>query len=386
MSHLLLLLLLLLLAGAALIAKFWHNVQAYRANQLLEQRYAATLLERSRAVMREFDPNATFACEPACEIDASLYSRVDRVSNLSHSDFLRRYLFQGKPVIVTDVGREWPITSMHLADLARLMPEWPLVPRAVHKGRGLGVRGLRLWERYAATTLERLVADRDANVSDSFYYSWLNVDRNTSLLERGLYAHPYFLNASDPFIAEWMYVGQTGTGVLPHIDHMCMAKWSFQIRGRKMWHLRPSVAAMTHLGDMDVVLSEGEFLFFLPDHEHGTMCLPPEGRKDGVEECLSLHGYLAIPFADNCYLQKLLRIGHAQHAAALLSSRRSPSAAASSEGFVRYAPPGRTRHDAPRDYFSQCPPTYRQRIAACNVAEGSNLNSAATSKPGNDEL
>lgn len=98
-----------------------------------------------------------------------------------------------------------------------------------------------------------------------------------------------------------------------------MGKWSFQLRGRKRWRLRASVpTVMTHLGDLEFIVEPGELLFFLPDHEHGTMCVPAEpvdgkGVNDEDHECLSLHGYISLPYDGNCYLQRMMNLGYVQH-------------------------------------------------------------------------
>jgi hypothetical protein len=142
-----------------------------------------------------------------------------------------------------------------------------------------------------------------------------------------------------------------------------MAKWSYQLRGRKRWTLRRSVESMRHLGDLEFIVNEGEFLFFLPDHEHGTMCLPPRDNETGSEECLSIHGYIELPFEGNCYLQKLMQLGHQrmQYQRAMHQNTISTQ----DSGFVRYARPGQTKYDAPTDYYQQCPPTYRHNIEVC---------------------
>lgn len=113
--------------------------------------------------------------------------------------------------MVTDAGLHWPIAAMNLSAIAATLPgmwDSPILPRAVGLLDGANrplsaIRGVRLWEKFAASTLGRLVQKRAANEVDPFYYSWLNVDYNTSLLAQQLYSVPYFLNASEPYIAEW---------------------------------------------------------------------------------------------------------------------------------------------------------------------------------------
>jgi hypothetical protein len=180
--------------------------------------------DRQRALNAAFQDAIRPSVEcRTCSLTATPYAAIDRTSGLTHERFLADYLHQGKPVVVTDVDTSWDIRNMNFDDLAQKMPAAPLLPRAaVQSG---GVRGLRLMESYMATTLAALAADRRVGKPDPYYYSWLNVHFNSSFLAQGLYSVPYFLNQSEPFIAEWMYIGSTGSGVMPHVDHMCMGTW-----------------------------------------------------------------------------------------------------------------------------------------------------------------
>jgi hypothetical protein len=247
---------LLIIAAAVTLYHKTPNINAYYANQALEHRYGSChsncvtgsdlnslhsfyclsecteklLIERARAQVAAFDPHASVTCQPSCDVVPAsfpIYTDIDRRSKLSTEDFYRQYVFTGLPVIITDVGDTWPIRHMNLDAIAELLPHHPVVPRSAFKGAGLGVRGLRVWERYMGTTLARLTADRRANLTDAYYYSFLNVDERNSLLERGLYTQPYFV-PNETFIAEWLYIGQTGTGVLPHIDHMYVTYQALQ--------------------------------------------------------------------------------------------------------------------------------------------------------------
>jgi hypothetical protein len=345
---------------AVVLGVYWHHVDAFLRHRDLERQYKAVIVARSQKAQRDFDAKHDVVPCVTCRLDVPVYATMDRVKGMTHDRFLHDYLFAGKPVIVTDVDTHWPLKDMNLSDLARMMPDAPLLPRAFYKGKGLGIRGLRVWESLAASTLAHVAQLHRDQVPDSFYYSHLNVHYNTSLLAQGLYTVPYFLNQSEDFIAEWMYIGSSGSGVMPHIDHMCMGKWSYQIRGNKTWWLHPSVPEMTHLAPLQTTVHEGELLVFLPDHVHGTECEPD--ASGASVDCVSLHGYLELPYDGNCYLQTLMNMGYD----AYFQRRVMPSDGA---GFVSYASgDAKTRFEgAPSDYFFRCPPRHQHHTVQCKL-------------------
>ena len=178
------------------------------------------------------------------------------------------------------------------------------------------------------------------------------------MLGRGLYSQPYFLRESAGFIGEWVYVGQQGTGVTPHIDHLCMAKWSYQVTGCKRWQLRSSTPHLhPHLGGLLTdELCAGETLVFWPDHVHSTRCSSPV--------CISLHGYIALEWQDNCYLQSML------DEAERLQNGGQQQRGEDVDSFVRHRSAGSAAFQpttAPLDYASKCPPHYLQHTRHCNA-------------------
>jgi hypothetical protein len=200
-----------------------------------------------------------------------------------------------------------------------------------------------------------LLSINRSDADDPFYYSWLNTNLSQSLLSRRLYEHPYFLRPQS-FIGEWLYVGRQGTGVTPHIDHMCVAKWSFQIMGCKRWNIASSTPTLhPFLHPLSFQLCAGETLVFWPDHIHSTQCLDPA--------CASLNGYIQLEYDSNCYLQSMME--EAEAAAPL-----APRMGKGQEAFVMYRSRGAgvTQLEAPMDYANKCPQHFRSYTRQCIAA------------------
>ena len=193
-----------------------------------------------------------------------------------------------------------------------------------------------------------------APLTSSYYYSWLNAAHNQSLLAAGLYTTPSFLD-QQPWVGEWLYIGALGTGVTPHIDRMCLAKWSYQIAGCKRWTLAPSTP---HLHSswpsrgVDVDVCAGDLLLFWPDHVHSTVCTSVPA-DDGV--CVSLNAYVLLD-ERNCYVQSMIDDGLSRHGAAAAV----PSESSSSFVQVKSAATASSTWDAPRDYLQKCPQSFVQ--------------------------
>ena len=308
------------------------------------------------------------SCAPSLQ-SLPPYTSIHRLSAVSSAEFYSSYLHTGRPLIVTDAGKDWPIANISLQRLHELVGMQQPWTRRAARGR-TGPRGLRLWETSRSqsswtwpfslltarsTDNPLLSADHSRSASadgdDPFYYSLLNTNVSASLLSLGLYQPPYFLQPQ-AFMGEWLYAGRRGTGVTPHIDHMCVGKWSFQIAGCKRWQLRSSTPLLQpHIRPLNLTVCAGELLTFMPDHVHSTQCL------DDV--CVSLNGYIALSWYDNCYLQSMLEAAAGQTANA-----------DAAQSFVTYrssSNAGISPMEAPMDYATKCPQHFRSLSERCKA-------------------
>ena len=285
--------------------------------------------------------------------------RID-VSQLSAAQFQESFIQTGRPLLVTGVGDGWPISSLSLSQLRTLIGEDPLTKRAA-RGTAGRVRGLTVFDwlggSAAADTLNSLLSSsNNSGLTSNYYHSWLNAAHNSSLLSRGLYSTPSFLG-EQPWVGEWLYIGGLGTGVTPHIDRMCLAKWSYQVTGCKRWTLASSTPRL-HSGwparGVEVDVCPGDLLVFWPDHVHSTVCTSVS-RGDGV--CVSLNAYVLLD-ERNCYVQSMIENGLGRHDSA---DGVQPALSSSSFVQVKSAATASSSWDAPRDYLHKCPQRFVQR-------------------------
>lgn len=76
----------------------------------------------------------------------------------------------------------------------------------------------------------------------------------------------YFPLSAAEWKPEWIYFGTKGSGVDRHIDKMCSAKWSVQVRGEKEWILSSGLERRP--ARYRTVLQPGDILLFYPQCVH----------------------------------------------------------------------------------------------------------------------
>ena len=284
--------------------------------------------------------------------------RID-VSLLTSTHFQLSLVQSGRPLLVTGVGASWPISNMSLTQLRDWIGDDPLTKRAA-RGTAGRVRGLTVFDWFGgsatADTLNSLLdSGNRPSLTSAYYYSWLNAAHNRSLLAAGLYATPSFLG-EQPWVGEWLYIGGLGTGVTPHIDRMCLAKWSYQVSGCKRWTLASSTPRL-HSGwparGVQADVCAGDTLVFWPDHVHSTVCT---NVSSGDGACVSLNAYILLD-ERNCYVQSMIDNGLSRHGA----GADVPSASSSSSFVqVKSAATASSTWDAPLDYMGKCPQRFVQ--------------------------
>ena len=297
------------------------------------------------------------------------FDAVERVnvSELSSAKFQSSFVQSGRPLLVTGVGDAWPIANMSLAGLREWIGDEPLTKRTALGSAGelrqLTVLDYLLGVSAKADTLNSLLGNTTrsgGNLTSTYYYSWTNAAHNQSLLAAGLYNTPPFIG-EQPWLGEWLYIGALGKGVTPHIDHICLAKWSYQLTGCKRWTLASSTPHL-HRGfptgrGVDVDVCAGDTLVFWPDQVHSTVCtsVPEDGA------CVSLNAYILLD-ERNCHVQSMIEDGLSR-----LHGVRSAAAANST-------------FEAPRDYIQHCPPRFTLRAKRrLSQRTAGNRNSASES-------
>jgi len=163
----------------------------------------------------------------------------DRVANLSQTDFVQKYAYSGRPVIITDATTNWTAKNEFSFDYLK----------SVYKKDSpvLGNDGNRECQFFPYKTKFVTVADvfkmskkmKDMK-GDPWYIGWSNCDPQAANILREHYTRPYFLSPEmESSRTDWIFMGTPGYGAHIHIDNVQQSSWQAQIQGDKEWILEP---------------------------------------------------------------------------------------------------------------------------------------------------
>ncbi|XP_018904169.2 uncharacterized protein [Bemisia tabaci] len=187
-------------------------------------------------------------------------SQVDKVSDISPSEFEQRYVGPGRPVVVVDGSRGWSAVQVFDFDFFRRVYR-----ESDHN-----------WESQAAcqffpykTEFQQLrdVFNMDparANMSEGtqpWYVGWSNCDERVSRILREHYEPPYFLpQTSENKQTDWIFMGSPGYGAKMHIDNVNYPSWQAQLKGTKTWTLQPPLECFYKCNTLVVDVHPGEII------------------------------------------------------------------------------------------------------------------------------
>nr|XP_018904172.1 PREDICTED: F-box protein At5g06550-like isoform X4 [Bemisia tabaci] len=187
-------------------------------------------------------------------------SHVDKVSDISPSEFEQRYVGPGRPVVVVDGSRGWSAVQVFDFDFFRRVYR-----ESDHN-----------WESQAAcqffpykTEFQQLrdVFNMDparANMSEGtqpWYVGWSNCDERVSRILREHYEPPYFLpQTSENKQTDWIFMGSPGYGAKMHIDNVNYPSWQAQLKGTKTWTLQPPLECYYKCNTLVVDVYPGEII------------------------------------------------------------------------------------------------------------------------------
>jgi hypothetical protein len=165
---------------------------------------------------------------------------IDRVSNISQKEFLEKYAYSGRPVVITDGAKGWPAADVFSFEFFKELygPDSPNLDP-------YGDRDCQFFPYQ--TNFESLnevfdMSEERQNgvVGKPWYIGWSNCDSSATNVLRRYYNKPYFLTATmEASKTDWIFMGSPGYGAHLHIDAVDKTSWQAQIKGRKEWTLEP---------------------------------------------------------------------------------------------------------------------------------------------------
>ena len=228
-----------------------------------------------------------------------------------NSSILSSHLYTGTPFILQNPRRALGHSVATTPPLAYAsLPAWS----TDFKTKWQDVTAINMWQgRLSLKDKVRYMDWEDTHVpsfenfdkmrsefTNSYLSAVANDDYHKKLIQEQ-YDHPSFLDKSDygaDSSAMWMYGGQSGAGVLEHIDTIgCVCSWSQLLFGRKKWLLRSPPGSEPEV-KMEVVQEAGDFIFWCVGWWHQTVIL-----SDAVD----VHGYTKLRNEAGSFAREKLR-------------------------------------------------------------------------------
>ncbi|XP_075734164.1 uncharacterized protein LOC119176900 [Rhipicephalus microplus] len=186
-----------------------------------------------------------------CTICKNL-KKVSRRSSLSRYDFETEYAYTGIPVVVTDGASNW--TALQTFSLSFFENVYQ---NAAFKMSRNACQFFPYKTEFRS--LEEVFSMSAERSRLPWYIGWSNCNPSVANVLRKHYQTPYFLPAySEGSTLDWIFMGSPGYGAHLHIDHVGKPSWQAQIKGKKLWTLKPVPECYSTCHELQVVVHPGE--------------------------------------------------------------------------------------------------------------------------------
>ncbi|XP_066289252.1 bifunctional arginine demethylase and lysyl-hydroxylase JMJD6-like [Branchiostoma lanceolatum] len=195
-------------------------------------------LRRSPASSRYYR-NSKFRPPVNCQICADI-QEVDRVRNLKPDEFIARYAYTSRPVIVEDGAQNWTASEYFSFGYFKSVykPDSPALLNEENKCQFFPYK-----TNFASLGEVFNMSEERANLEDGsepWYIGWSNCDATAANDLRRHYERPYFFPAEvESSKTDWIFMGSPGYGAHLHIDAVGTPSWQAQVKGTKEWTLEP---------------------------------------------------------------------------------------------------------------------------------------------------
>lgn len=197
-------------------------------------------------------------------IDCSIcqnVTEVERLSEISLSEFEEKYAYSSKPVIITDAMREWTAQEKFSFEYFKQVyhNDSPALDSSSSECQFFPYQTSFDSLRDVFSMNSDRAHLRDG--SKPWYIGWSNCDSMAANTLRQHYKRPYFLPSEyESSRTDWIFMGAPGYGAPMHIDNVEFPSWQAQVKGIKRWYLEPPPECYLQCHFLEVVVHPGEII------------------------------------------------------------------------------------------------------------------------------
>ncbi|XP_029193124.1 bifunctional arginine demethylase and lysyl-hydroxylase JMJD6-like [Acropora millepora] len=209
-----------------------------------------------------------------CSLVCDGLNMIPRVSELSKDEFLMKYAYTGRPVVVTDAAKNWSATERFNFTFFKQLFEKNENAYQVNEDE-CQFFPYRT-EFVSLKEAMNMSKERSEWKGKPWYFGWSNCDPTIREELRHHYDIPYFLpNQSETSDQDWIFMGGPGPGAQIHIDSVERPSWQAQLSGQKVWTLIPPPECEHVCHAMTTVINKGEIIIVDTNQwYHSTKVLP----------------------------------------------------------------------------------------------------------------
>ncbi|KAJ8979112.1 hypothetical protein NQ317_014124 [Molorchus minor] len=204
------------------------------------------------------DASKIFREPENCEICSSV-AKVDRLSNISVTEFSEKYAKTAKPLVVTDGAVNWPALKSFNFNFFKTLYKKVDVEK---NGRSCQFFPYKTNFKSLQQVLE--MSPERAKLKEgekSWYVGWSNCNDDAGKVLLKYYKKPYFLsNNSENIALSWIFMGGPGQGAHMHVDNVHYPSWQAQLSGNKLWKLAPPPECLYKCITLQVLVKPGEII------------------------------------------------------------------------------------------------------------------------------
>ncbi|XP_028392449.1 uncharacterized protein LOC114517009 [Dendronephthya gigantea] len=195
-------------------------------------------LEKDVCLLQAVEPYLDLFRPPVnCSICENV-DTVDVVTDLSKDEFLQKYAYTGRPVLIRNGSKGWSALShFNFEFFKNIYPKGSPVLQSEDKDCQFFPYRTSFESLGEVFNMSKSMARMEGK---PWYIGWSNCDSNAANVLRKYYEKPYFLpEESESSRTDWIFMGCPGYGAHLHIDAVGKPSWQAQIKGTKQWILEP---------------------------------------------------------------------------------------------------------------------------------------------------